>query len=214
MKKILIGLAVCAIHLIQCRADDICMPEYTDPGLGIKCMAININDTPFFEAVSHLSPEQRVPSETLLRTTLEKIKTDHSAVGMAEAASDLTILSNVLPVKQQEIIEDIFLNLFVRSALAGNIDAMFSILSVSFNLPKERLSKIFTITDVDLNFSELQEKLEAELDESESSETFRQVIKKLKMHSAPTSRRSSDVCSPSKGVQRSSSEPVLVRMKK
>lgn len=214
MKKFLTGLLMCATYLIQCTADNIRMPEYTNHDVGIKCMAFNVDDAPFFKAISRLDAERKAPYETLLRTTLEKMKTDHTAKGMKDVASDLTRLSNALPLEQQEIFEDIFLNLFVRSALEGNTDAMFGILSVSFNVPGERLSRVFTVEGVDLNFSELKEKLEAELDVSESPEAFKKVIRELKSHSAPTSIRNSDTSVAQKSMQHSHSEPDLLKLKK
>lgn len=110
---------------------------------------------------------------------IRKNENDHSVEGMHEAATDLTRLSNLL-LEQLEVIEDVFINLFIRWASEVYIDAMFSILSVSSNTSEERLSKIFTIKDVNLNFSELKLTLENELDEYETPEAFKKTIQKLR----------------------------------
>lgn len=65
--------------------------------------------------------------EALLRDALEKMKVAITASEINEMARDLTRLSNALSLKQQKIFEDMFLNLFVRSASDRDRDAMFSI---------------------------------------------------------------------------------------
>ncbi len=179
MNKFMMVAVVCVAWLGKCVASNIYIPEYIDQDLNVKCMAFNVDVAPLFERISHLSPVEKEPCNVGLKNTLEKMKKANTAEEIHDVASDLTSLSNVFSQKQKETLEDIFLNLFFRAALKRNIGAMFGIVGISFCTSEDRLSKIFAIKDVKLNFYELQEMLESELDESESPEAFRKVIQKL-----------------------------------
>lgn len=85
-------------------------------------------------------------------------------------------------------------------------------MSVSFNPSRSSLSRIFTIGDVDLNFSELKDKLKIELDVSESLGAFKKVIHELKTRSAPTSSRNSDTTTVWKKMLRSHSGPNMFKL--
>ncbi|OUM65532.1 hypothetical protein PIROE2DRAFT_7464 [Piromyces sp. E2] len=94
---------------------------------------------------------------------------------------DLVSLSNVLPHEKARYVMSICFNILTRAALTGNMDAMYNLISASFEPTKEEVVKILNIEGIeDLNYRKIKEELSQKLEENESESIFIEIIYKMK----------------------------------
>ena len=187
-------LMLCGI-LIMSSGTLNAFPEYIseNDNLQLTCPAINLDQTDeIVKEIKNLNPIIRdayLPKLDFVLKNLKNTSADNDEI-LTKMSGELCSISNVLPYEMMKQLMNCCLNLLIRLASKGNIDAMYDLISTSYVPDKNDVRNIVNIKGIeDLDFEQLIEKLASELEEDGSEDSFINVIKNMpqKSNSAPNS---------------------------
>jgi len=161
------------------------IPEYKNEALGVTCPGIEFQKIIYEEELQKLNPvlqEAFFPKLNEAVNYLEgmKLSTD-KLVPITIVYDFMSLIGNIYTQEKNELLLLICLNLLIRLALNGNIDAMYGITTLTYVPAKEDISKILNIEGIDnLDYCQMVENLLQKLMEFESKDSFIRVIREIR----------------------------------
>lgn len=170
--------------------------EYKNEDLLVGCPAID------FDRINHLIKQEVEELDPIIKDACESglvdafvsldKKSDLNSEELILVSCNLCSISDFLSTEIRNQLMNACLNLLIRAALKGNINAMYDLVSTSFIPDQSDIKSIIYVTGVDnLDYAQLVSELSQKLEEAESENTFVEVIKNIKSNSAMNSSAAS-----------------------
>lgn len=179
-KKILLLCSI--LSFLKMSQADIELSEYSHSGLTCKAIVIPSDFLNKYDEIETVYQERLKKVLELIDFSKKQIDLTQQANILENAAEEVNMLMGLFSIKDNQLLEDIYLNIQMRAALMGNSTAIYEIFDIPFPIRPDSISNNFLLNGKTMTIKQfflISEKFNEKYEERSKENLLCEVLEEL-----------------------------------